>query len=98
MKGVPPMVNSLHSFVLPTRPAQAVVSIVQSHSTPAQASDENDETGENEMTDQIAEKSHYQGEDVAMYTNPISNYFAMDRFNPRFHGTRKDGTGGMRCG
>ena len=36
------------------------------------------------MTAQIAEKLHYQGEDVPMCTNPLSAYFAMGGFNPRF--------------
>jgi hypothetical protein len=36
------------------------------------------------MTAQIAEKLHYQGEVVAMCTNPLSDYFAMGGFNPRF--------------
>ena len=36
------------------------------------------------MTAQIAERLHYQGEDVAMCTNPLSDYFAMGGFNPRF--------------
>ena len=36
------------------------------------------------MTAQIAEKLRYQGEDVAMCTNPLSDYFAMGGTNPRF--------------
>lgn len=36
------------------------------------------------MTAQIAERLRYQGEDVAMCTNPLSNYFAMGGFDPRF--------------
>lgn len=36
------------------------------------------------MTAQIAERLNYQGEDVAMCTNPLSDYFAMGGFNPRF--------------
>ena len=36
------------------------------------------------MTAQIAEKLRYQGEVVAMCTNPLSDYFAMGGFNPRF--------------
>ena len=36
------------------------------------------------MTAQIAEKLLYQGEQVAMCTNPLSDYFAMGGFNPRF--------------
>ena len=36
------------------------------------------------MTAQIAERLHYQGEDVAMCTNPLSDYFAMGGVNPRF--------------
>ena len=36
------------------------------------------------MTAQIAEKLHYQGEDVAMCTNPLSDYFALGGLNPRF--------------
>ena len=36
------------------------------------------------MTAQIAERLHYQGEDVAMCTNPLSDYFAMGGTNPRF--------------
>ena len=36
------------------------------------------------MTAQIAEKLLYQGERVAMCTNPLSDYFAMGGFNPRF--------------
>ena len=36
------------------------------------------------MTAQIAEKLRYEGEDVAMCTNPLSDYFAMGGVNPRF--------------
>lgn len=36
------------------------------------------------MTAQIAEKLHYQGDNVRMCTNPLSDYFAMGGFNPRF--------------
>ena len=36
------------------------------------------------MTAQIAERLRYQGEDVAMCTNPLSDYFAMGGVNPRF--------------
>ena len=36
------------------------------------------------MTAQIAERLNYQGEDVAMCTNPLGDYFAMGGFNPRF--------------
>jgi len=36
------------------------------------------------MTAQIAERLRYQGEDVAMCTNPLSDYFAMGGTNPRF--------------
>lgn len=36
------------------------------------------------MTAQIAEKLRYQGEDVAMCTNPLNDYFAMGGINPRF--------------
>ena len=36
------------------------------------------------MTAQIAERLNYQGEDVAMCTNPLSDYFAMGGINPRF--------------
>lgn len=36
------------------------------------------------MTAQIAEKLRYQSEDVAMCTNPLSDYFAMGGTNPRF--------------
>lgn len=36
------------------------------------------------MTAQIAEKLLYQGERVAMCTNPLSDYFAMGGFIPRF--------------
>jgi hypothetical protein len=36
------------------------------------------------MTAQIAEKLLYQGQRVAMLTNPLNDYFAMGGFNPRF--------------
>lgn len=36
------------------------------------------------MTAQIAENLRYKGEDVAMCTEPLSDYFAMGGFNPRF--------------
>ena len=36
------------------------------------------------MTAQIAERLRYQGDDVAMCTNPLSDYFAMGGTNPRF--------------
>ena len=36
------------------------------------------------MTAQIAERLRYQGEEVAMCTNPLSDFFAMGGFNPRF--------------
>ena len=36
------------------------------------------------MTAQIAEKLRYEGEDVAMCTNPLSDYFALGGINPRF--------------
>ena len=36
------------------------------------------------MTAQIAERLRYQGEDVAMYTNPLDNFFAMGGVKPRF--------------
>jgi hypothetical protein len=36
------------------------------------------------MTAQIAERLRYQGDDVAMCTNPLSDYFAMGGVNPRF--------------
>jgi hypothetical protein len=36
------------------------------------------------MTAQIAEKLRYEGEDLAMCTNPLSDYFAMGGFRPRF--------------
>ena len=36
------------------------------------------------MTAQFAEKLRYEGEDVAMCTNPLSDYFAMGGVNPRF--------------
>jgi hypothetical protein len=39
------------------------------------------------MTAQIAEKLLYQGERVAMCTNPLNDYFAMGGFNPRFEPT-----------
>ena len=36
------------------------------------------------MTAQIAERLHYQGEDVGMCTEPLSDYFAMGGVNPHF--------------
>lgn len=36
------------------------------------------------MTAQFAERLHYQGEDVAMCTNPLYDYFAMGGIEPRF--------------
>lgn len=36
------------------------------------------------MTAQTEERLRYQGEDVAMCTNPLCEYFAMGGFNPRF--------------
>jgi len=36
------------------------------------------------MTAQIAETLHYMGEDVAMCTEPLGDYFAMSGINPRF--------------
>ncbi|WP_144731151.1 MULTISPECIES: hypothetical protein [Comamonadaceae] len=36
------------------------------------------------MTAQIAERLKFKGEEVAMCTNPLSDYFAMGGFNPRF--------------
>lgn len=39
------------------------------------------------MTAQIAEKLLYQGERVAMCTNPLGDYFAMGGFNPGFEST-----------
>ncbi len=36
------------------------------------------------MTAQFTEKLHYQGEDFAMCTEPLSDYFAMGGTNPRF--------------
>lgn len=36
------------------------------------------------MTAQIAEKLRYEGQDVAMCTNPLNGYFAMGGFDPRF--------------
>jgi hypothetical protein len=36
------------------------------------------------MTAQIAERLHYLGEDVAMCTNPLDDYFAMRGVNSRF--------------
>ena len=36
------------------------------------------------MTAQIAEKLLYQGRRVAMLTNPLTDYFALGGFNPRF--------------
>ena len=39
------------------------------------------------MTAQIAEKLLYKDKRVAMCTNPLSEYFAMGGFNPRFQST-----------
>ena len=39
------------------------------------------------MTAQIAEKLLYQGEKVAMCTNPLDDYFAMGGTSPRFQAT-----------
>lgn len=39
------------------------------------------------MTAQIAERLNYQDEEVAMCTNPLSDYFAMGGFEPRFEAT-----------
>ena len=36
------------------------------------------------MTAQIAERLIYRGKDLAMCTNPLSDYFAMGGTNPRF--------------
>lgn len=36
------------------------------------------------MTAQISERLRYQGADVAMCTNPLSDYFSMGGTNPRF--------------
>lgn len=36
------------------------------------------------MTAQIPERLRYQSEDLAMCTNPLSTYFAIGGFNPRF--------------
>ena len=36
------------------------------------------------MTAQIAERLRYQGREVSMCTNPLSDYFAMGGYNPRF--------------
>ncbi len=36
------------------------------------------------MTAQIAERLRYEGQDVAMCTNPLSDYFAMGGYSPRF--------------
>lgn len=36
------------------------------------------------MTAQFSERLHYNGEDLAMCTNPLSDYFAMGGFNPGF--------------
>lgn len=36
------------------------------------------------MTAQIAERLLYQGDDAAMCTNPLGDYFAMGGVNPRF--------------
>lgn len=42
------------------------------------------ERGRQAMTAQIAERLRYQGDDVAMYTNPLCEYFAMGGTDPRF--------------
>ena len=39
------------------------------------------------MTAQIAERLNYMGEKVAMCTNPLSDYFAMGGFSPKFQST-----------
>jgi len=36
------------------------------------------------MTAQMSEELRYEGEDVAMYTTPLCDYFAMGGFDPRF--------------
>lgn len=36
------------------------------------------------MTAQFSEHLRYQGEDLAMFTNPLNDYFAMGGFSPRF--------------
>ena len=36
------------------------------------------------MTAQFSEQLRYQGEDLAMYTNPLDDYFAMGGFTPHF--------------
>lgn len=36
------------------------------------------------MTAQMSEKLRYKGEDVAMHTTPLCDYFAMSGFVPRF--------------
>lgn len=36
------------------------------------------------MTAQMSEKLRYEGEDVAMHTTPLCDYFAMGGFVPRF--------------
>lgn len=36
------------------------------------------------MTAQIPERLNYQGEEVAMCTNPLSDYFALGGIKPRF--------------
>jgi hypothetical protein len=38
----------------------------------------------NNLTAQIAERLQYQGEEVAMCTNPLDDYFALGGFSPRF--------------
>jgi len=50
------------------------------------------------MTAQIAEKLLYQGERVAMCTNPLNDYFAMGGFNPRFESTSTALWRGQWCG
>ena len=36
------------------------------------------------MTAQFAERLRYQGKDVSMFTNPLSDYFALEGVSPRF--------------
>jgi hypothetical protein len=36
------------------------------------------------MTAQFSERLHYNGEDLPMCTNPLSDYFAMGGINPGF--------------
>ena len=42
------------------------------------------------MTAQRAERLHYQGEEVAMYTHPLSDYFALSETDPPFVWTSTD--------